>query len=254
MAEGPVIHFYARQLRRVLEGKTLDITLTTRALKPYERSLEGLRVTEVEAHGKQIRIYLSDKRLILVHLMMWGSWRIYRKGAEWDKPRNRARLIVKTETHEVVAFSAPVVKIFTLHELENASDYGNLGPDPLRKDFSAKEFRQRLQKNEEREIGEVLLDQKVVAGIGNILRIEILFYAHIHPKRKIKDLSALEIDELIHWSLRLMNQWMKEMSRAKKSWVRIYRKGGHACPVCNANIQFFRQAGRITYACQGCQK
>lgn len=253
MAEGPVIHYYAQQLRRVLKGKTVDIMLRTRSLKPDEQSLKGLSVTAVEAYGKQIRIHLADERLILVHLMMWGSWRIYRKGAKWDKPAKRARLIIKTATHEAIAFSAPIVKIYTLRELENDSDWGALGPDPLRKDFSSKEFRRRLGENKEREIGEALLDQRVIAGIGNILRIEILFSAHVHPKRKINDLSTHEIDEVIHWSLRLMSQWMKEMSRTKKTWIRIYRKGGRTCPVCNAKIQFFRQAGRITYACQVCQ-
>ncbi len=96
MAEGPVLHFYAKQLRRVLEGQEIDVEFGIRRLKPMEHSVKGLSVACVEAHGKQIRIHLSDKRLILVHLMMWGSWRIYRRGARWDKPPKNAKLVVRT--------------------------------------------------------------------------------------------------------------------------------------------------------------
>lgn len=254
MAEGPVIHYYAKQLRRVLEGQEISVYFGLRKLKPFESSLQGTRVTRVEARGKQIRIHLSDGQLILVHLMMWGSWRVYRKGAQWDKPVTRARLVVRTEEHEAVAFSAPVVQLLTLDELNNDSAWGNTGPDPLRKDFSAQEFMGNIKKQSSREIGEVLLDQKVVSGIGNILRIEILFHSHIHPRRSVDDLSGDEMRVLLYWTRKLMSQWVKEMGRRKESWRRIYRKSGNPCPVCGTTVQFFRQAHRITYACPTCQK
>jgi endonuclease-8 len=253
MAEGPVIHFYATQLRRALEGQDVDIEFGIKRLKTMESSLQGLSVTRVEAQGKQIRIHLSDKRLILVHLMMWGSWRVYRRGAQWDKPAHKARLVARTKKHEVVAFSAPVVQLLTIEELNSNSEWGNVGPDPLRKDFSAQEFIENINKQQSREIGEVLLDQTVVSGIGNILRIEILFYSHIHPRRKVSDLSTEEIKEILHWTMKLMSQWLKEMGRKNKSWRRIYRKSGKPCPVCGTTVQFFRQARRQTFACPACQ-
>ncbi len=253
MAEGPVLHFYAKQVQRVLEGQEIDVEFGIRRLKPMEPSVKALNVACVEAHGKQIRIHLSDKRIILVHLMMWGSWRVYRQGAQWDKPAKNARLVVRTKKHEVVAFSAPVIQLLTIDELNNDSEWGNVGPDPLRKDFSTQEFIRNIKEQHAREIGEVLLDQTVVSGIGNILRIEILFYSHIHPRRKVSDLSGYEIKEILHWAMKLINQWLKEMGRKNKSWHQIYRISGKLCPVYGTTVQFFRQALRVTYACPKCQ-
>jgi endonuclease-8 len=254
MAEGPVIHAYAKALHRALEGEEITVEFGIRKLKAMESGLQGLRATHVEAQGKQIRIHLSDKRLILVHLMMWGSWRIYRRGTQWDKPAKNARLVVRTAKHEAVAFSAPVVQLLTLDELNNRSEWGKVGPDPLRGDFSVQEFTHRIKEQKTREIGEVLLDQAVVSGIGNILRIEILFYSHIHPQRKVADLSDDDMKEILFWTMKLMSQWLKESGRKNKSWRRIYRKSGTPCPVCGTTIHFFRQARRLTFACPTCQK
>ena len=252
MAEGPLVHHYANQLRKVFEGKQVRIEFGLRALKTSGVSLQNIHVERVEAHGKQFRIYLSNQQVLLIHLMMWGSWRFYRKGEPWDKPRSRARVIFHSKSHEVVVFSAPVVKLLTPSELREDPRWGNLGPDPLRSDFSSREFIRRLDEQPGREIGEVLLDQQVIAGVGNILRVEILFGARIHPHRPVRSLSKKEKSEILQWILKLFAKWMKEMKR-KQSWIRIYRKSGKPCPVCGTTIQFFRQAGRITYACPTCQ-
>jgi endonuclease-8 len=239
-------------MNEILRGKEVQVEFGIKKLREYEPTLKGLRIEKVEAHGKQFWFHLSDDRVILVHLMMWGSWRIYRVGETWDKPRERARVIFRTESNEVVGFSVPVVRVLTLSELRKDPNWGNLGPDPLRSDFSSKEFLRRLKQQASREIGEVLLDQKVIAGIGNILRIEILFACGIHPLRRVESLSQEEKMENLHWTLKLCGKWMKEMGR-KNTWIRIYRKSGKPCPECDTLIEFFRQAGRITYACPKCQ-
>jgi endonuclease-8 len=253
MAEGPVVHHYVRQLKKALEGKTVDVEFGVKKLKEYEASMKNIRAAKVEAHGKQFRIHFSDHRVLLVHLMMWGSWRIYPKGKPWDKDRIRARVIVHTQSHDAVAFSAPVVKLLTPAELQENPSWGNLGPDPLRADFSSREFFRRLDQQTFREIGEALLDQQTIAGIGNILRIEILFGARIHPHRPVASLSPKERAEMLHWILKLFAHWIKEVGR-QKTWIRIYRRSGKPCPVCGTPIRFFRQAGRITYACPSCQR
>jgi len=143
-------------------------------------------------HGKQLRFHLEDQRVLLIHLMMWGTVRVYRKGEAWDKPREKARVIFSTGSHEGVFFSAPIVKLLTLSELQENPRWGNLGPDPLRSDFSSQEFLRRLLQHPEKEIGESLLDQQVIAGVGNILRIEILHRSCIHPHRLVGSLSQEE--------------------------------------------------------------
>lgn len=252
MAEGPVVHYYVRRLRRVLLHKNVTVSFGTRALKVKEKEFENIRIDRIEAYGKQFRIYCSTGTIILIHLLMWGSWSIYRKNRPWDKPRDRARIVFHTATHHVVAFSAPVVKVLTPRELEN-DKWGNLGPDPLRSDFSFKEFSRRLDMQNGREIGEVLLNQQVISGIGNILRVEILFYAHIHPRRRVNTLSNAEKNEIIRWTFKLSQTWLQEMGK-KKSWLQIYRASGKPCPVCSMPIRFFRQASRVTYACPHCQQ
>lgn len=149
-------------------------------------------------------------------------------------------------------FSAPIVKLFKSSELKNDPKWGNLGPDPLRSDFSSKAFIRKLEENPSREIGEALLDQRVIAGMGNILRIEILFRSHIHPRRKVSSLSKREKEELLFWTLLLFKKWMKQVGK-QNDWILIYRKNGKPCPNCGAPIKFFNQAGRITYACPSCQ-
>lgn len=253
MAEGPVVHYQARNLDRVLRGREVRVTFGTRDLKPFEPTFQGVKVQAVEAYGKQFRIRFDDGRIFLVHLMMWGSWRIYRKGTVWDKPQNRARLVLETDTHQAVAFSAPVVRLFPSWESLRDSESGDLGPDPLRPDFSREEFLRRLARDPRREIGEALLDQSVVAGVGNILRNEILFRAGIHPKRRISSHSERDFEALVVLTRELMANWLDGMRKAPR-WIQVYRKSGNPCPRCGARIQFFRQAGRVTYACPDCQR
>ncbi len=252
MAEGPLVHHYAKRLKQVLQGKEVRIEFRLRNLKALTPAFQEIRIQRVEAHGKQFRIHLPDERVLLIHLMMWGSWGFYRKDEPWDKPIERARVIFHTNSHTAVVFSAPVVKLLTRLELQNDPKWGNLGPDPLRSDFSSKEFFHRLEQDPSREIGEVLLDQQVIAGVGNILRIEILFKSRIHPRRRVGSLSKKDKEELLRWMLKLFERWMKQIGR-RSDWIQIYRSSGKPCPHCNHLIEFFRQAGRITYACRYCQ-
>ncbi len=252
MAEGPLVHYYARKIRKVLKGKKARVEFGIRKLKQYEASLQGVRVEDVEAYGKQFRIRFSDGRVLLVHLMMWGSWGIYEKGGTWERPRKRARAVIRTNSHEAVVFSAPVVRLLAEEELEGDSHWGKLGPDPLRRDFSRKEFYKRFNAQASREVGEVLLDQTVVSGIGNILRIELLFRARVHPQRLIGSLSPAEKRRILDWTLKLMKKWLNERDKGE-GWFRIYRKSSKPCPRCGGKVKSFRQGTRITYACSGCQ-
>jgi endonuclease-8 len=253
MAEGPLVHHYVNQLKKVLQGRDVRIEFRLPKLKDVEPSLQKIHIQRVEAHGKQFRIHFSDHRILLIHLMMWGSWKIYRKGQPWDKPLQQARVIFYTDSHTAVVFSAPVVKLLTLFELQDDPKWGNLGPDPLRSDFSSKEFFYRLEQSPSREIGEALLDQQVIAGVGNILRIEILFMSRIHPRRQVDSLSQKEKEELLRWILKLFEKWMRQIGR-QSNWIQIYRRSNKPCPNCSHLIEFFRQAGRITYACPNCQR
>jgi endonuclease-8 len=252
MAEGPLVHLNARQLRKVLKGRKVRIEFGVKKMKVHEKSLRGLSVEDVEAYGKQFRIRLSDTRVILVHLAMWGYWRIYRKGQPWERPKERARLVLRTSSHEAIAFSAPTVRLFEADELGPDTKWGSLGPDPLRDDFSSREFFKRLREHPGMTVGEALLDQTIISGVGNILRIEILFGAKIHPRRKVSDLTDADRRRLLRWIMKLMWKWLEERGR-EDEWIKIYRGKSKPCPRCGGPVELFRQRDRITYACSGCQ-
>ena len=255
MAEGPLVHRLARDLSRALKGKRVEVEFgpkSPKALKPLEPSLQGVRLRDVEAFGKQFRFSFEDGRILLVHLMMWGWWRIYRTGEPWERPRERARVVMRSADREAVAFSAPVVRLFGPGELARDKTWGGLGPDPLRKDFSAAEFRRRLYLKPSRAIGEALLDQRVISGIGNIVKIELLFGARVHPRRSVASLTPKELGRVLAWTHKLMTKWLKERGN-EDEWIRIYRRSGRPCPRCGGRIQRFVQGGRTTYACTACQ-
>lgn len=252
MSEGPLVHRVARQLRRALKGRRVRVMFGTKHLKTFEPAYRGVVVRDVEAYGKQFRIIFEDRTVILVHLMMWGWWRIYRRGQPWERPPERARLALTTSTHEAVAFSAPVVRVFKKEDLNSDPTWGDLGPDPLRRDFSVAEYTRRLNLQGHRQVGDVLLDQKVISGVGNVIKIEALFGAGVHPQRRVAGLTHDERDRLLRWIRKLMDTWMKERGNEDK-WICIYRKGKKPCPRCGGRIECFRQGGRITYACPKCQ-
>jgi endonuclease-8 len=252
VAEGPLVHRVAKDLRRALKGRQVAVEFGVKRLKPLEASLKGSAVEDVEAYGKQFRIRLASGQVILIHLMMWGWWRVFKRGEPWDRPPERARLVLRTPAHDVVAFSAPVVKLFAPGELEADPVWGQLGPDPLRRDFSVKEFWRRLDAQADREIGDVLLDQRVVSGIGNIVKMEILFGARVHPRRPVASLTETERQDILAWTLKLMAKWLKERGN-EDAWIRVYRKSGKPCSRCGGKVEHFRQGGRITFACPKCQ-
>jgi endonuclease-8 len=253
LAEGPLVHYWARRLHRTLAGSEVTVAFGIERLRDAGESFDGAAVDRVDAHGKQFHIHFEDGRVILVHLLMWGSWRIYRRGAQWNKSRDKMRLCIRTDTHEAVAFSAPVVQVLQSSELADHPRWGGLGPDPLRGDFDEEELFRRLDADPSREIGEVIMDQRVIAGVGNMLRNEILFGAGVAPERTVGSLTGEERQRILGWTRDLMNRWLGEIGRRKKGWLRIYRRSGKPCPECGAPIQFARQARRITYWCPRCQ-
>jgi DNA-formamidopyrimidine glycosylase len=255
MAEGPVVHLYSGLLAKVLEDEEVEVKFTDPELKEFEPSLLGVRVERVEPHGKQFRIHLSDGHTILVHLLMWGSWKIYERGKQPDNTQKQVRVVLRTKEHDVVAYSTPVVKLLTAEELEKEPKWGNLGPDPLRDDFDPEEFFRRLGEHGNEEIGPVLLDQQVIAGLGNILKNEILFRARIHPKRRVNTLSEKEKREILRWSVDLCRTWLNKLVTEKKDrWIQMYKKEGQPCPECETEIIRFRHGGRPTFICPKCQK
>ena len=252
MAEGPLVHHYADRLDEVLAGRNVEVEFGIKRLKDRGSEFARARLDRVEAWGKQFHIYFSDGRVILVHLLMWGSWEVYGRGESWDKSREQARLILHTEDRVAVCFSAPIIEILDDGDVDGHPRRGGLGPDPLRDDFDREEALRRVRDEAERPIGPVLLDQTVMAGVGNILKNEILFHAGVHPKRTVDELSSEELEVILDWTIELCERWLNDMGSGR-DWQRVYRRSGRPCPECGTEIEFFRQKDRVTYACPCCQ-
>ncbi|PQV65086.1 endonuclease-8/formamidopyrimidine-DNA glycosylase [Abditibacterium utsteinense] len=204
MPEGPEVRRYALQLQDALENQEI-VALTARhkaakawLLQDSQRVL-GRKILRIRSHGKHLFGIFEGEIGFHSHLMMWGRWWIYggEENPEIDR-RERARIVVPKAV--AILTSAPVFEIFEGDPYQEIDHLRTLGPDILPYDgvFDAAEFVRRLSASEnlKREIGAVLLDQRVAAGIGNYLRADALFLSQINPYRRVEELSPAETSRL----------------------------------------------------------
>ena len=166
MPEGDTLLRAARLLAPALEGKAL---LALRApLGALGASLVGRRIERVEARGKNLLLHLEGGRALHTHLGMAGSWRLVRPGEPWPRPAHLARVVVEVDDAIAICFLAAHVELIASQPRDGGPPLGHLGPDLLRDDFDVAEARSRLRAIPERPLGEALMDQRAVAGVGNV--------------------------------------------------------------------------------------
>jgi formamidopyrimidine-DNA glycosylase len=202
MPEGPEVRRYATQLAGALENQpVLQLSARTREarawLESHPDALQNCCVEQIRSHGKHLYGTLESGVGFHSHLMMWGRWFIHPGDALVERDRReRARIV--TPNAIAILFSAPVFDIFEGDPYEQIENLATLGPDilPYSGTFDRAEWERRLKQTEnlEREIGAVLLDQRVCAGVGNYLRADMLFFCRIDPWKRVSDLSPAEID------------------------------------------------------------
>jgi len=272
MPEGPTIRNMADRLREALAAQPI-LKIASRykkaALEDWASKISGQAVVVVRSHGKNLFIELSNGYVIYSHMLMWGSWHIYAPGEAWDKEERLARLTLYTPLHTVVLFNAPICELIAPEELAQHRT-SQTGPDLLaaEADFDVAEVWHRFNLPEERDqpLGEVVMHQYTVAGIGNILKSEILFQAGLHPLRTAGSLTAVEFEDFIRLSRELIAKAYEtkgfeqaflppeiEATTGKPGYV--YRRTKKPCYVCGTLIQMIRQGEgrRMTYFCPNCQ-
>jgi endonuclease VIII len=223
---------------------------------PQVQRLIGKRVDAVEAHGKNLLIRFDGGLELRTHLRMNGSWHRYRPGERWRRPPGRARLVLEVDGAVAVCFDAPVVELFESRAESLHPALSTLGPDLLKPDFDAAEAHRRLRSPERRglAIGAALLDQRAMAGLGNIWRNETLFAERVDPFAMVTDLDDATLDRLIATSRRLL---VASAGPAPSlAATRVYRRTGRPCPRCGTIIRSAPLSGevpRTTYWCPGCQ-
>lgn len=201
MPEGPEVRRYALQLQEALESEPL-VALSARTkdakawLLRHGTSLVGRRIETIRSHGKHLYGVIEGDVGFHSHLMMWGRWQVF--GADENpEPDRRERARIVSNRSSAVLFSAPVFEIFEGKPYEVVENLRTLGPDvlPYEGEFDALEFERRLflSENRAREIGAVLLDQRVCAGIGNYFRADLLWSCGISPWTRVENLKADQI-------------------------------------------------------------
>jgi endonuclease VIII len=262
--EGDNLYRAATALQRALAGGRV---VSFRTSEPVLRSLvedrpvEGRRVEKVEARGKNLLVFFDDGRALRTHLRMSGSWHLYRSGERWQRPERQARCAIETDGGFVaVCFNAPVVQLVTPFELR-ATDVARLGPDATTDSFDAGEALRRMRERPEAMLCEALIAQRVLAGVGNVIKSEALFLRSLDPFRCVGDVPEADVTALIaeaHRQLVANRSHGPRTTRRALTGPRlwVYRRAGESCLRCGAIVRM-RRAGqglRSTYFCPSCQR
>jgi endonuclease VIII len=256
MPEGDTIHRAARRVGAALVGHEVESIETPQPrhrLDRWPERLAGRAVRSVDARGKHLFVRFEGDLTLHSHLRMGGQWSVYRRGERWRKSPRRAWLVIRTPEHEVVQFDGPVLELVTDSRTRFDQQLSGLGPDLLADDFSAERFLARLREDDQtRPFGDALLDQRNVAGIGNIWRAEACFLAGIDPRRATAEVSD---DEALA-AVRAVRPRM--LASAGGEWPApfVYKRAGRPCGRCGAAIESgsLGEDNRTAYWCPGCQR
>jgi endonuclease VIII len=256
MPEGDTIHYLASRIRPVLEGQVPDAIATPHPRFGRDRwpeRLGGRTVRAVDAHGKHLFLRFEGDLVIHSHLRMTGSWRVRPAGRPAP---SSAWLVIRRGEHEVVQLRGPVLELMTESRTRFDQRLAALGPDILAPELDEREFLRRLRHDDPtRGIGDALLDQRTIAGIGNLWKSEGCFAAEVDPWRpagRVADDEALAIVR----ELRPRMQQSAADGRQDR-WRRIYNRAGRPCPRCGPPVRIAARGqgddNRPTFWCPSCQ-
>ncbi len=267
MPEGDTLHRSARVLNRALRGRSV-----TRFESVYpqltrvdeDTQVRGRTLEQVSAAGKNLLMRFSGGLVLRSHLRRKNSWQLYRHAEPWRRGKVRARIILETADYVLVGFDLPDA---TFHE-ERAvarSPAGSPGPDLSSVSFDATQAVRRLRALGASAIGEALLDQRALAGVGNVYKSEILFVGRVNPFARVDEMTEAQLSHLVATARDLLARDATETTHSERSTLRfldprarlqVYRRGGKPCRRCGTAIAFRRQGvqARPTYFCPTCQR
>jgi endonuclease-8 len=261
LPEGDTVHKLAAALRPDLR----DRVLTEGRLRAYPGlQLRGRRIADVRAWGKHLFIDFQDGLTLRSHLGMYGSWRRYALGQPWDRPARRASLVLSTDALSLVCFDAAEVEAVTAGGLGERDWQGRLGPDLLGVDpgLSTLPTRARTLLDPSTWLVDVLLEQRIAAGIGNVYKSELLFLHRLAPDLSLAHVSDEDLVALYASARALLRANLGAGPRRTRPpggggpalWV--YRRGGRPCLICATPILRMTLGRRLrpTYSCPNCQR
>jgi len=258
MPEGDTIHHAAARIRAALAGSVPEQILTPQprhALDRWPARLAGRSLNAVEAHGKHLFLRFDGELTVHSHLRMSGSWGVQREGERWRRARHRAWLVLRGRGWEVVQFDGPVLELMSDRRSRSDPALAALGEDVLGERFDTCLFLRRLRSGDPAgAIGEALLNQRTVAGIGNVWKAECCFAIGVDPWRALADVRDQEALALIEFARVGMRRSASAGPGARPRAV--YGRAGQPCPRCGTPIRARGQGehNRRTFWCPGCQR
>jgi endonuclease-8 len=269
MPEGDTLFRTAAGLRPYLVGRdVLDARAQGPGPVPQIQRVVGKRVDAVEAQGKNLLIRFDGGLELRTHLRMHGSWHRYRPGERWRRPPGRARLVLEVDGAVAVCFDAPVVELFEQRTEALHGSLSKLGPDLLAPDFDAAEALRRLRAPERTglDVAVALLDQRAMAGVGNVYKNEVLWIERVSPFARVAELDDATLERLVARSRALMlanvdprrgpERVTTGGDRGAPGALYVYGRQGRPCRRCRSLIRVIRQGDelpRSTYWCPTCQ-
>jgi endonuclease-8 len=252
--EGDTVWRTARNLDRALTGQRLTET-DFRMPSIATVDLTGEVVESTVARGKHLLTRIGADHTLHTHPKMEGSWHLYREGTPWRRPAHQARVVLRTTPWTAVGFSLGITEL--LRRDEEGDAVGHLGPDLLGPDWDAGEATRRLSEQPDRALAEALLDQRNLAGIGNVYASELSFLTGMRPTASVA--SVPDLPALVDRAKRVLEANKErpdqtttgDRRRGRRLWV--YGRGGEPCLRCGTSIQRAELAGRVSYWCPNCQ-
>ncbi len=251
MAEGDTILRTARRLEAAIGGEELRVLAGNgRSRAAGVGRLDGRRLDRIEARGKHLLLHF-DGLVLHSHLGMSGSWRVVKPGERWPKPASAAWVTLTGAAVQAVQFGGPTLRVLSATQLRRDPVLARLGSDILAPEFDLARATANFRASPDRALGDALLDQRLVAGIGNIFKSETCFAARADPWRPVAELSDDELSEVLGAARRLMQE---SVVRGRPDPA-VYRRAGRPCPNCGTPIAARGQgdANRRTYWCPRCQ-
>ncbi|OAI40690.1 hypothetical protein AYO38_05400 [bacterium SCGC AG-212-C10] len=261
MPEGDSLYRFAARLRPVLEGQViLGARSHGPGPVPQVARIVGAMCTGVSAVGKNLLIDFDNGLTLRGHLRMYGTWHVYKPGELWRKPERDARLILEVDGATVVNFTAPVIELLETRAVGLHQPVSGLGPNLIDEDFDEDEVLRRFREPSRAMLtmGDAVMDQRVMAGVGNIWKHETLFRCKLYPWRLVRDMSDEDLRAVIAMARSLLRQSVgKDQPRghARRPAAHVYGRSGQGCPRCHSRILRASQGRDIrgTAWCPTCQ-
>lgn len=274
MPEGDTIFRAARTLNSALSGKTVvrfESMFPALDRVHEDAPITGRTIGRVNAVGKHLLVHFSGELVLRTHMRMNGSWHIYRPGERWLRPRRDMRVLIATADFAAVGFNIPIAELIAARDMKRHDELRKLGPDVLSDTFDAAEVLDRLRERGGTPVAEALLNQRVIAGLGNVYKSEVLFMCRVNPFTPAGAIDDPTLASIVETARRVLvanvsndvaamttytgfRRTTRRDDPKERLWV--YGRARLPCRRCGTPISVRKHGtdARLTYWCSACQK